>query len=226
MDAWRAGYPYPSRKGHFLLWCLLFAGCAAALVVSDDIWQWRDTLRRLARGEEAPAYRIADWQNPHALHLNLEKNLAMTTSRMAELGKKGRRDLALHALLTSAGEDIFTREGERLGALMEELGLDLVWLEELVYYCPLDHATTALPILTYIFHAERRGMEQPECRRLATAIAFEFGRAGKSKEEALGLYRFYVGGSRKSQLNSSFADLPLWRMRVLAERGTDARWGQ
>ncbi len=225
MNAWRAVNPPPPRKGRFLLGCIVLMGVVAALVVSDNTWQWRDTLQRLARGEEAPAYRASEWQDARSLRSGFEEELATTTAHVSELGKDGRRDLALYTLLVAAGEDVLSQGGEDMGVLMEELGMDVDWLEELVYYCPVEHAATALPMLAYIFHVERKGMEQPECRRLATAIAFEFARVGKGREDALTLYQFYVGGSRKSQLNTSFSGLPLWRLRVLAERGTDERWG-
>ncbi len=136
-----------------------------------------------------------------------------------------RRSLALHNLVVAAGEKVITDGAEEMGALMEELCVDVDWLEEMVCFCPMEHAAAALPILSHLYGKEKKKMVgQPANRRLASAVAFEFAKAGLDKEQALKVYLFYAASGQKHWLNNSFAKLSVWEMRVLANRFTDKAW--
>ncbi len=216
------------RSGYGLWGMLALAGAAAVLAVSDNEWEWRDTLRRVVEGEAMPAFRAYEWADAGLVREKLAEGLLASelSSSPAEQNADTCRDLALHALIVAAGESTISRGGLEMGKLMEELGLDVDWLEDIVYFCPMEYAESALPLLAHIYRSEPHGMaDAPVNRRLAAAVAFEFARAGLSKEAAHAHYLYYAASGQKSQLNSSFPQLAIWELGALASRGADATWG-
>ncbi len=208
-----------------LLASVIVMGVVAAVVVADDEWEWRDTLRRIVQGEEVPAYRTKQWSNTRAVRESLADSLLTSDLSPSVEDRETRRDLALHTLIVAAGEEVISREDVEAGPLMEELCLDVDWLEEIVYFCPMEHAQTALPILAHIYKKAKKRMGGIPCnRRFAAAIAFEFARAGLDKDAALKAFNFYAASGQKHGLNTRFAELLLWEMRVIAARCTDATW--
>ncbi len=217
--------PRPKR-GRTLVGGLVALGIVAVFVVADDEWAWRDTLRRMAHGEEVPAYRVNAWSDAQSVREKLAD--ALLTSDLAPTveDRATRRDLALHTLIVAAGDEVISRGEKEMGELMQELCLDVEWLEEMVCFCPMVDAPKALPMLAHIYHAEKKKMVgMPGNRRFASAIAFEFARAGLSREQALEAYRFYAAGGQKHWLNNHFSELSIWELRVIAARCTDAEWG-
>ncbi len=195
--------------------------------MADKEWAWRDSLRRLAAGEEIPAFRANEWSDPQSVREKLASRLLTSGLTPSVEDRDTRRDLALYTLVAAAGDAAVTRGEKAMGVLMEDLCLDVDWLEEIVYCCPMEHAELALPLLAHIYHAERKKMADSRSnRRLASAIAFEFARAGLGQEAARAAYLFYAAGGQKHWLNNCFAELSLWEMRVLAARCTDAEWSK
>ncbi len=200
-------------------------GAAAAIVLGDGEWAWRDSLRRLAHGEEIPAYRTKTWVDAHSIRAELADSLLTSELTPSVEDRDTRRDLALHTLVVAAGEELISQGGQEMGALMQELCLDVDWLEEMVYFCPLELADKALPILAHLYRVERRKLtDAPPNRRLAAALAFEFARAGMSKEQARTTFQLYAAGGQKHLLNNRFEELALWEMRVIAARFADEVW--
>ncbi len=193
--------------------------------MADKQWMWRDSLRRLAEGQEIPAFRVNEWSDASAVREKLEERLLTTELLPKVEDRTACRNLALYSLLSAAGDSVISNGGSHMGMLMEELCIDLEWLEEMVYFCPMEHAEAAMPILAYIYHSERRKMAgSPANRRLASAIAFEYASAGLGQEAAKAAYLFYAASGQKRWLNNYFAGLSLWEMRVLAARSTDDEW--
>ncbi len=208
-----------------LLAMVLGMSAVAAIVVADDEWAWRDSLRRMARGEVVPAYRANTWADAASVSEELADSLLTSDLSPSLDDWETRRDLALYTLVSAAGDSTISREGDAMGKLMEELCIDVDWLEEMVYFCPLEHAKTAMPILAHIYRMEKKRMEgMPAHRRLASAISFEFARAGLGQDAALEAYQFYVSGGQKHWLNHQFTKLAIWQMRVIAARYTDSVW--
>ncbi len=226
VQSWQMEPPPRPSRGRGLLVMIALAGVAALLVVSDNEWEWRDTLRRLIEGESMPAFRAYEWQDVRAVRETLAKNLMKAEWRPTTAPSREHcRDLALHALTVAAGDAAISHGGEAVGKLLEELGLDVDWLEDIVYFCPLEHAGSALPLLAHIYRMEQRSLtNMPAHRRLAAAIAFEFARAGLDKDEALAYYLHYAAPGQKSRLNNRFDKLAIWELSALAARGTDTRW--
>ncbi len=220
----RASEPKLRKK---LLWLLGAAAVVAGVIVADDAWMLRDSLRRLAQGEEIPAFRAAEWANAQSIRESLSGSLLTSELTPSPEERRTRRNLALHTLVSAAGEAVISEGGEGMGALMEELCLDVDWLEEIVYFCPMAHAEKALPILAHLFTAEKRRLDgMPANRRLAAAIAFEFARAGLEPQQAREVFLFYASAGQKQGLNRYFPELSLWEMRVIASRFADAEWSR
>ncbi len=212
--------PWPTIIG-----LLVAAGVAAGVVAGDARWSWRDSLRRLAHGEEIPAFRANEWADARSVQGDVAEEVQEAASAPAPEDKDTRRALALHTLLSAAGEETISGGGAEMWGLMEEFCLDVDWLEEMVSFCPMEYAETALPILAHIYRAEKKKMDgMPANRRFASAVAFEFARAGMSREQALDSYLFYAASGQKHWLNNRFSELALWQMRVIAARLTDTAW--
>ncbi len=222
--AW--GYEPPRRKrGYLFVTACVVAAVVAAVVVADDEWEWRDTLRRILQGEEVPAFRSKEWSNAQSVRESLADNLLTSGLTPTVEERDMRRDLALHTLILAAGEPVISQGGTEMGVLMEELCLDVDWLEEMVYFCPMEYAESALPILAHLYRTGKKRMEGMPCnRRFASAVAFEFARAGLDKQAAQSAYNFYAASGQKHGLNSRFAELAIWEMRVIAARCTDSKW--
>ncbi len=221
---WKHEPPQP-RRGRVLWTLLVLAGLAGAVVVADGEWAWRDSLRRLAKGEEIPAFRANEWEDAAAVRESLAEEL-LTTDLIPSVEERDmRRSLALCTLVSAAGDAVIAQGGQPMWGLMEELCLDLDWLEEMVSFCPMELAARALPVLARIYQAEKKKMAgSPGNRRFATAIAFEFARAGLNEEQALASYLFYASSGQKHWLNKRFDSLSLWQMSAIAARLTDSRW--
>ncbi len=226
VKVWRQDPPRKTGSGRALVGALVVLGGVAAIIVADDEWAWRDTLRRIARGEEVPAFRASAWSDAHSVRESLADNLLTSDLSPSVDDRETRRDLALHALVSAAGVEVISRSGPEMGKLMEDFCVNVEWLEEIVYFSPLAHAEAALPILAHIYQSQAKKMEGMLCnRRLAAAVAFEFARAGLSKEQALEAFLFYAASGQKNWLNSRFEQLALWEMRVIASRCADGEWG-
>ncbi len=216
----------PLNRGRVLAGLLIAMGAVAAVVVADDEWAWRDSLRRMSKGEVIPAYRANEWADALAIREGLAEDLLAAELSPSAEDWEARRDLALYTLIVSAGDATITRGGASMGRLMEEICVDVDWLEEMTCFCPLEHAQKALPILAHIYSVERKRMAgMPANRRLASAIAFEFARAGLNEQAALESYLLYASSGQKQWLNNRFFELSLVQMRVIAARLTDAQWG-
>ncbi len=224
MRAW--GYEPPrSKRGYLVMTACVMVAVVAAVVVADDEWEWRDTLRRILQGEEVPAFRSKAWSNAQSVRESLADSLLTSDLTPTVDDRDTRRNLALHTLILAAGESVISQGELEMGNLMEELCLDVDWLEEMVYFCPMEHAEAALPILAHIYRTSKKRMEGMPCnRRFASAIAFEYARAGLDKQAALAAYNFYAASGQKHGLNSRFAQLAIWEMRVIAARCTDTKW--
>ncbi len=221
---WKHDPPQPKR-GRMLWGMLVLTGLAVAVVVADDEWAWRDSLRRIAHGQEIPAFRANEWADAAAVRAKLADDLLKTELTPTVEDKDKRRTLALYTLISAAGDSVISQGDKAMGALMEELCLDVDWLEEMVCFCPMVYAETALPILAHIYRMEKKRMAgMPANRRLAAATAFEFARVGLDKEKALAAYLFYAASGQKHWLNGRFSELTLWQMSVIAARMTDETW--
>ncbi len=215
----------PKSQRNRVIWVLLGATVVAgAIMMADDEWAWRDSLRRLAHGEEIPAFRANEWEDAEAVRERLSARLLTAEFTSTVEDRAVRRDLALYTLIAAAGDAAISRGGQEMGALMQEFCLDLEWLEEIVSFCPMAQAEAALPILARIYRQERKRMDMAANRRFAAAIAFEFARAGRSSDQALDAYLFLASSGQKHWLNNRFSELSLWQMRVIAARLTDETW--
>ncbi len=193
--------------------------------MADSEWAWRDNLRRISRGEEVPAFRANEWSDARTVREKLADRLLTSELTPSVEDRATRRDLALYTLAVAAGDVVLSQGTPGMGKLLEELCIDVEWLEEIVYFSPLAHAETALPILAYIYRCERKRMaNMPAHRRLAAAVAFEFALKGIDREQALKTYQFYAAGGQKHMLNNCYEELALWEMSVLAARHTDSTW--
>ncbi len=222
---WKHEPPQKNHGRRFLIGSLVAAGVVLAAVLADEAWSLRDSVRRLVQGEEIPAFRAKSWEDARSVRESLAEDLLTSELTPSVDDWDTRRDLALHTLIVAVGEKVISEGGASMGALMEELCLDVDWLEEMVWFCHMEHAEDALPILAHLYGKEKKKMaEMPANRRFASAVAFEFARAGLDKERAHASYLFYMASGQKHWLNNYFPQLALWEMSVIAARFTDAAW--
>ncbi len=225
--SWKHEPPQQKHGQRFLVGAIVLLGLGGGVMLADDAWSLRDSLRRLVQGEAIPAYRTRAWADATAVRESLADDLLTSELTPSVDDDDTRRDLALHTLVLATGEKVISDGGSVMGRLMEELCVDLEWLEEMVYFCPMEDAPAALPMLAHLYSKEKKKMaELPAYRRLASAIAFEFAHAGLDQEQALKTYHFYTGSGQKHWLNNYFTNLSLWEMRVIAARFTDAAWNE
>ncbi len=213
----------PRRRSRFLVLASFILGIGV-LVATDMKWEWRDSLRRMLEGEDEPAFRAAEWHDARGVCDTLRQRLEAVDFDPDLGNRETRRDLALHTLVSAAGPGVISRGGPEMRQLMETLGTDVEWLEEIVYGVPLDNAEQGLKNLAFLCKSEGESFSMvPERRRLATALAFECARAGLDENATWARYRVF--SEAWLQLNSSFAKLTPWEMSILAARTTVPDWG-
>ncbi len=99
--------------------------------------------------------------------------------------------------------------------LMEQLGNNLDWAEQVVFSGECVRPGTALAILADIVRKNPDLLYSQMERDIATATAIEFAKSGWNHAEAVRRAQFFLKNWRKGRLNKVFDTLPFWQRRMV-----------
>lgn len=163
--------------------------------LAQDIEKLRTNIQKqeqtIPAGNE-PSERLAtEWKKQH-------KNLA---------------DMEKEALQAHSLVEAISRPGAQ--KLMEQLGNNLDWAEQVAFTGECEAPGTALAILADIVRKHPDLIYNQMERDIATATAVEFARSGWNHVEAVRRADFFLKNRRKGKLNKVFDTLPFWQRRIV-----------
>lgn len=138
------------------------------------------------------------------------------SERLAVALKNQRQNLAdmeKEALQAHSLMEAISRPGAQ--KLMEQLGNNLDWAEQMAFTGECVAPGTALAILADIVRKRPDLIYNQMERDIATATALEFARSGWNHAEAVRRAGFFLKNSRKGKLNKVFDTLPFWQRRMV-----------
>ena len=162
------------------------------------------------------------WVNPEILYKTQAAKLLQQLGKASEENcmvvlerAASRQQLMQTRLLVHAGFDGIRRIAEQNSGMrfLENLSGDEDWLSDLLYSGSYQSLSTALNHLSVIYQKYADDMAQPVLRRMATAVALEFGEGQTNAQDMLARYELYRQGYKEAKLNSMIEEMPCWQMR-------------
>lgn len=144
-----------------------------------------------------------------------EHKLSKLEKRMTELQAEEANTLTLAEVLQD-------KDAEKL---MEALGNNLDWLEQIVYTGELVRPGEVLNILKSIHKQHPDMLTNQMVRDIATATAVEFSRSGWEHSRAVERADFFIRHWKKGDLNPVFDTLPFWERRMVCGAKGHEAWG-
>lgn len=99
--------------------------------------------------------------------------------------------------------------------LMERLGNNLDWMEQIVFSADATRPGIAVSILDAIARRNPDMIYNQMDRDIATAAAIEFARMNWAQDDAVARAEFYMKNRKAKKLNKTFDALPFWQRRIL-----------
>lgn len=162
------------------------------------------------------------WANPEILYKTQAAKLLQHLGKSSEENcivvlehAASRQQLMQTRLLVHVGFDNIRRMAEQNSGkrFLENLSGDEDWLSDLLYSGSYQSLSTALSHLNAIYQKYADDMAQPVLRRMATAVALEFGEGQINAQDMLARYELYRQGYKETKLNSMVEGMPCWQMR-------------
>lgn len=99
--------------------------------------------------------------------------------------------------------------------LMETIGNNLAWLQQMLYTGELVRPGEVISILNHLRRIHPGILTGKMERNIATATALEFARSGWGHDAAVERADFYIRNWKKGALNVVFDTLPFWELRMV-----------
>lgn len=116
-------------------------------------------------------------------------------------------------------------DNEQVVKLLDTLGSNLNWLEQMVYTGECTRPGMAVSILSQIMKKYPRMMNNRMERDIATATALEFAKYNWSQYDAVQRADYYIVNHKRGFLNSMFNDITFWQRRMVCGCKGDNSFG-
>lgn len=110
-------------------------------------------------------------------------------------------------------------------SLMEKLGNDSEWMEQVAFSGECIRPGTALSILKKIADLYPEVTTNRMVRDIATATALEYAKSNWNQQDAVERADFYISAWKNGRLNTLFDTIPMWQRRMVCGCKGDNAYG-
>lgn len=202
----------PENRLHMAQW--LFA--QAEVEAPAHIAEKKEALQKQMEKLQKDITPLAEKQQKQGkLSAREAHKLSKLEKRMAELKADAERTQTLKDALNGPGAV----------ELMQALGNNLDWLEQMVYTGEVVRPGEVINILNSIHKKHPDMLTNQMVRDIATATALEFARSGWEHDRAVARADFFIRHWKKGDLNTVFDTLPFWELRIVCGAKGHEAWG-